>query len=409
MIVENWNPPGWQDQDEAASPASRSHILIVDDDRANRRVLREMLQRIGYTVSEAHDGVDAVTLYQERLFDMVLMDIMMPVMDGYQAALHIKDHSRKHNRFTPILFLTAATDTESLSKSVHYGGDDFLTKPFNHVLLKAKLHALERTKTLYDLSMRQQEELRQHHERLSAEHEIAEYTFRKLMDHSGGNMANVRSMSSSLGVTCGDVILMETSSHGLQYFLVGDFTGHGLAAAMGAIPASDVFHAMARKGLPLDELAGELNGKLKQKLPEQLFLSAALLRLDPADGSLQCCNAGLPDIPVWRDGEGLRKSMASANLPFGILAPDAFLPAVEQTRLEAGDHVIVYTDGVTETENRQGSRFGDERLMKVFRSSRFEKGPLDALWESLHAFRDGHDQRDDVTAMELVYPGSTGG
>ena len=112
-------------------------ILVVDDDVTNRLVLRALLKESGFKTLEAENGKVAVAVVEEHHVDIILMDIMMPVMDGYEAARIIKTN---HDVFIPIIFLTAMTDEAALAECIKVGGDDFLTKPVDFAMLKEKLN-----------------------------------------------------------------------------------------------------------------------------------------------------------------------------------------------------------------------------------------------------------------------------
>ena len=114
-------------------------ILIADDDLPNRFLLQTILDKQGFNVLQADDGLQAVEVFKRERPDLVLMDIKMPNMDGYEATRNIKAMSGE--TFVPVIFLTATSDSDGLAKCVESGGDDFLTKPYNHVLLKARIDA----------------------------------------------------------------------------------------------------------------------------------------------------------------------------------------------------------------------------------------------------------------------------
>ena len=130
-----------------AASSSPFTVLIADDDRINRMVLHAMLQKDGHTVYVAENGQEAVSLFEQHQPDLVLMDVMMPYMDGYEATSRIK--ALTGERFVPVIFLTAMTDAQALVHCVECGGDDFLHKPYKHAILKAKIAALERVRQLY--------------------------------------------------------------------------------------------------------------------------------------------------------------------------------------------------------------------------------------------------------------------
>lgn len=135
-------------------------ILIVADELSNRMILSAILKKEGYSVVSAVNGQEAIDVFQQEEPDLVLMDIMMPVMDGYEATQKIKVLSQE--KFTPIIFLMAMTDEQALRRCVDVGGDDFLSKPYNQVIIKAKIDTLERMSQLYNTVYKQKRELVAH-------------------------------------------------------------------------------------------------------------------------------------------------------------------------------------------------------------------------------------------------------
>lgn len=133
------------------------NILIIDDTETNRLVLGAMLEKDGHVVSETTNGYEGVALLEREQPDLGIMDIVMPVMDGYRATTLIKQ--RSGGRFVPVIFLTAVTDETELAKGIAPSGDDFLTKPYSHVLLRAKIQALNRIRELHALVRAQHDAL----------------------------------------------------------------------------------------------------------------------------------------------------------------------------------------------------------------------------------------------------------
>lgn len=124
---------------------SLGHILIVDDNEMNREVLSRRLERQGYTFVPAEDGVQALDLLRTQKFDIVLLDIMMPRMNGYQVLEVMKSDPTLGD--TPVIVVSAVSELESIVRCVELGAEDYLFKPFNPVLLKARLTAiLEKSK-----------------------------------------------------------------------------------------------------------------------------------------------------------------------------------------------------------------------------------------------------------------------
>lgn len=121
-------------------------VLVADDTATNRQILQVFLRKLGMEVVVAEDGAQAVTAYQREAPDVVIMDVIMPVMDGYEATRRIKALAGEH--WVPVVFLSALDNEESLVTGLDAGGDDYLPKPINFVVLDAKLRSLGRTLTL---------------------------------------------------------------------------------------------------------------------------------------------------------------------------------------------------------------------------------------------------------------------
>lgn len=126
---------------------TKGKALIVDDEATNRMILQTCLANHGYKIIVAENGQQAIDKFVQESPDIVFMDVMMPIMDGYEATRKIKKISGEN--FIPVIFLTAITVEEELAQCVAAGGDDFLIKPFSLVLLKARLDAMERIRDLH--------------------------------------------------------------------------------------------------------------------------------------------------------------------------------------------------------------------------------------------------------------------
>lgn len=331
---------------------------------------------------------------------MVLMDVMMPVMDGYKATRQIKEHAG--NAFVPVIFLTALTDNEALVKCVQSGGDDFLTKPYNRIILNAKISALARVEQLYATLRRQKDELGYYHEQLRREHEIAERVFMNIVGTGGFDVPNIQCLVSPMAIANGDLVLAAPCPNGSQHVMIGDFTGHGLAAAIGAIPVSDTFYAMTSKGFSIGDIVLELNRKLHDKLPTDLFLAACLVELDMEDNALRVWNGGIPDVLIVSEQHGDLRSIPSASLPLGIVENDALQADVEEHPIGQGERVYLYSDGVIEACNRAGEMFSQDRLEECIRANVDRDTLFSEITRALTEFREAESQNDDITMIEIL-------
>jgi len=376
------------------SPAETPALaLIVDDELTNRMILRSLLKKQGYDTVEAENGRQAVTLYRERQPDIIFMDVMMPEMDGYEATRIIKAESGNH--FVPVIFLTAVTDEESLLACIDAGGDDFLVKPYDQFLLQSKIRAMERIAGL-------NREIQGMYSLIHREQEIAEQVFNNAVQKN--NIVNpfVRTMIRPAGTFSGDMILSEYSPSRDIHFLLGDFTGHGLSAALGAMPVSEVFRAMTAKGFTPEEILAGINKKLRQFLPVGMFLGVQLISISHDLESVSVFNCGMPDLLII-DGptRQIKHHVKSTGLPLGVV-DNLDARAIRQTLpLSEGDHILMYSDGLTEAWSEDDEEFGVERLEQAIREPG-EYTIFDSILGRLEAFCGEREQADDITLIKIT-------
>lgn len=375
-------------------------VLVVDDEQSNRLLLRTLLGRDGYHVIEVENGEQALDAINTLQIDIILLDIQMPVMDGYTTASIIKQRVK---RFIPIIFLTAKTDEASLVKCIEAGGDDFLIKPFNYLLLTAKLNSLLRIVSLYQDIEEKNRSIQQHNLQMMQEMNVTKKVFEKVSKNDmRGPHTGLKYAMSPMSMFNGDVIMAEKNQTSGLDLMIADFTGHGLSAAIGAIPIADVFHTMTRKCFLFTDVLAEANNKLIDLLPTQMFMAAVMLSVDRSNNILSVVNAGLPDVYLYRNNEIMR-CFKSQNIPLGISKMSSSQFEVEMQPLEYGDRLYVFTDGVMEAANPQGEMFGRNRVLDAFS----EDIPGDDLFDSILArcaeFSDGAEQTDDITLLELCH------
>ncbi len=381
----------------AIQPLEPLTILIAEDSAADRMLLSRILCRQGHEVLTAADGAEAVDTFRQQRPHLVLMDAMMPVMDGFEAARQIKLLAGE--TLVPIIFLTSLSESEALARCLEAGGDDFLAKPYNPVILAAKIKAMDRLRRLQSTVLQQRDLIAKHHEYLLNEQRVAKAVFDKVA-HSGCLSApNIRYLQSPYALFNGDLLLAAFTPAGDMHVLLGDFTGHGLPAAVGAMPLAEVFYGMTAKGYGLPETLREMNAKLKRILPVDMFCCATLLCLSFQRRSVEVWNGGMPDGYLHTIATGERKPLTARHLPLGVLSSQTFDDRTEVFPMAVGDRVFLLSDGVIDTCDGDEQLFGVERLQQVFAANR----QPDALFEEIEqALRDfGGEARDDVSMVEV--------
>lgn len=372
-------------------------ILIAEDSAADRMLLSSIVRRQGHAVLTAANGAEAVEAFRDQRPQLVLMDAMMPVMDGFEAAQQIK--ALAGESLVPIIFLTSLTESEALARCLEAGGDDFLAKPYNRVILAAKIKAMDRLRRLQATVLQQRDQIARHHDYLLNEQRVAKAVFDKVA-HSGClNAPNIRYLQSPYALFNGDLLLAAFTPAGDMHVLLGDFTGHGLPAAVGAMPLAEVFYGMTAKGYGLSETLREMNAKLKRILPVDMFCCATLLCLSFQRRSVEVWNGGMPDGYLHSIASGERTPLKARHLPLGVLSPQTFDDRTEVFPMAVGDRVFLLSDGVIDTCDANDQLFGVERLQQVFAANRQPDELFEEIEQALRDFRG--EARDDVSMVEV--------
>lgn len=373
-------------------------ILIADDSDSDRLILQALVKRLGHEVIEAADGLEAVQKFRETGPDIVLLDALMPRMDGMEAARHIK--ALAGERLVPLIFLTSLSDAEDLARCLEAGGDDFLTKPYNRVVLEAKIKAFDRMRRMHETLSSQHEQIRERNRQLLEEQIVARRVFDNVAHTGCLDAPSIRYHASPLSVFNGDVLFASPLPAGGMLIFLGDFTGHGLPAAIGAMPVAEIFYGMARKGFSGADVLREINQKLKLILPTGMFCCGAMVEADFKLGQLRIWNGGLPEAWLVR-ASGDPLLLPSRHLPLGILPPEQFKSAMEVLQVRPGDRLLVMTDGVLEAANDQGGLFGLDGVRRCLEQREASLHPFNAVLEAVRQFSDKAAESDDLTLVAL--------
>jgi two-component system, HptB-dependent secretion and biofilm response regulator len=392
----------WEQKDLVVQPLK---MLVAEDDRINRLLLTSILSQQGYQVLEAKNGLEAVELCELHRPDIVFMDILMPEMDGFDATLKIRSSDLNREIFIPIIFLTTTTDADELARCIACGGDDVLTKPYHPTLLNARIQALLRISQLYQKIKQQKDQILLHQQDLQREQEVAEQLFSRIVRPSGFDHANLRYFMSSVSLFNGDVMLGAKNISGSSQLLLGDFTGHGLQAAIGTIPVADMFYEMVAKGASIGEMVARLNRKLQDILPTGIFCACCIIEIDSLNEQLSVWNGGNPDVLVCRADGSVKARCRSEHFPLGVVDNTMQGRSVAHVKLDSDDRIYVYSDGVTESSNATGEMLGQSRLETLLLNCGESNRSFDCLLEGLNRYRSG-SQADDISLVEISCQGS---
>lgn len=377
--------------------STRLSILIAEDSPVDRMLLSTIVARQGHRVLTAADGQEAVELFQRERPQLVLMDALMPVMDGFEAARRIKQLAG--DELVPIIFLTSLTENEALVSCLEAGGDDFIAKPYNPIILEAKIQAMHRLRRLQATVLEQRDLIARRNRQLLDEHRAAKAIFDKVAHAGCLSAPNIRYRQSPRALFNGDLLLAAQAPAGQMFVLLGDFTGHGLPAAIGAMPLAETFYGMAAKGYSSSDILREMNAKLKQILPVEMFCCATLLDINAKQGTLRVWSGGLPDGYLI-SADGRRTALVSQHLPLGVVTAAAFDDKLQYYPLAPGDRLLLLSDGVVESRNAEDELFGEQRLLAALTANREPACLFDEIEQALLDFHG--QQQDDLSLVEVV-------
>lgn len=231
------------------------------------------------------------------------------------------------------------------------------------------------------------------------EEQIAAHVFATLTQHSRDDIPGIRTWNDPMGKLSGDLILVATGPNNQSYVFLGDFTGHGLPAALGAVPAAHIFSAMAAKGLAVRTIVSELNAKLYRMLPTGYFCCAAVLEISEDQHHLTVWNGGLPPMRIrWAD-TGEITEVPSGNLPLGV-APLGDWSVTDWT-LGSGDCVYLYSDGLVEATGANGEMWGEGRLLALLERADLRPPLLGELRSQLLEFTGREPSSDNISVVEI--------
>lgn len=335
-------------------------LLAVDDDAYCRLMVQAYGEKLGYDVIMARDGEEGVKLFEEVEPDIVLMDIMMPRMDGLDAARLIKS---RQTQWAPIVFLTAKSEEGDLVTALDHGGDDFLHKPISFALFRAKMLSLQRTLLLNHQVSTQARRLRAYHDANEGELQTAKELIDRVVyspmvpdDHFSYWLMPAKGLS-------GDVVAVARTPRGVLHVMLADGVGHGLSAAINVMPISPIFYKMTSRGHSLADILREMNQTIRNVLPPDRFISAILFSIDFENVRLECWNGGIPEAIIIDDAGDARHRCASRNFPLGLRAENDYEKEIETIPWRENRRIIFFSDGLVEAVNREGALFGRERLL----------------------------------------------
>lgn len=380
-------------------PVDRARILVVDDLEINRDLLSRRVTRLGHEVGHADNGRTALIALRSAAWDLVLLDITMPEMDGYEALAQIKaDAALAH---IPVIMVSAIDEIDSVVRCIELGADDYLTKPFNPVVLRARVESSLNKKRLAD---QKQATLRA----LAREMEIGRriqtgFLPEVLPSVPGWQLAAHCEPAREVGGDFYDALLLPD---GRLVLTVSDVCDKGVGAALYMALFRSLLRAgllQAKAGDPAERLLTRAVGFTNDYIAREhgrdsMFATLFSAVLEPGNGTLHWLNAGHEAPVLWR-ATGSPERLMPDGPAVGMI--EGASHRVSQVRLGPGDLLLAFSDGVSEAVGPSGS-FGEAAILAVVpQQARDAQGVVRALQQQVNAHAAGRLPHDDVTLLAL--------
>jgi len=372
---------------------SDCRVLLVDDAKANLDILVEGLKS-DHKLSLALNGEMALQIAARTPPDLVLLDIMMPGLDGYEVCRRLRQMPETAE--VPIMFLSSLEEVQNKTRGFEVGANDYLTKPFEMLEVKARVRSLLKAKAYSDAIKEQiASELRVAREIQMGmlPHDFAPFE-RAFRVEFGAVLEPAREVGGDLYGVCA------ASRERLVLFL-GDVSGKGIPASMFMVRAISLARLLSREIAEPERILARLNDELAADNPSGMFVTFLCAVFDPGSKHLALANAGHCRPVLLRGGEAPSWAVKNLGTALGF-EPDLEFERTELT-LRAGDTLVFYTDGVSEAFNPQDECYGNERLLRDA-GALAGQAPLAitaGLLQKVRVFAGSAPQSDDIAILTL--------
>jgi phosphoserine phosphatase RsbU/P len=367
-------------------------LLVVDDDKVNRMLLGRYLVQQGHTVSYAENGRQALEILRTQPVEMVLLDIEMPEINGYQVLEQVTFDPQL--REIPIIVTSALEEMDSVVKCIEMGAEDYLTKPVNQVLLRARINASLDKKRLRDqralLLLR-----------LEREMEIARQTQQSILpkflpEYDGYDLGALMIPARAVGGDFYEFIPLDARHLGV---VIGDVADKGLPAALIMALTYSLLSVDALLTDSPTETLVTANRHLLNVNGSGMFVTLLYGILDCDTGRFKYARAGhLPPVVLDAQGQAMEVEVHRGQ-PLGLF-DDIELDTQEYT-IPPGGMILMFSDGLSEASDSQGDEFGDERLVEVLfgHQGKSAQAICEQLWLAAQTHCGASPPQDDFTTV----------
>lgn len=372
----------------------RPSILVIDDSKLNRAVISKILSELEMTITEAVDGRDGLEKFSQKNYDLVLVDLIMPNMDGISFLKAVRE--KRSSMFIPIILMTGNEDLETKISGLNIGADDFLTKPVNQKELVARVYSLLRSKRAHDQLLDKNTLIK---EEMLAAKKIQQFILPDTFEISHPKVYGLYHPLEEIGGDFYDCLELNENMTG---FLICDVTGHGIPAALVVTMAKMIFSIYAPRLISPKKVFKEINNRFMELLLEDQYLTSFYVVYDKITQKIHFSNAGHVQPLLYKASKKkVYKIDTESGLFLGIMENSDYDQKTIQ--VEKGDVLLMYTDGLIEIK-KDGEEFGLEALKYFLQQNAFLDGKefCDLLYTHITK-KYKKNQKDDISLLHIAF------
>ena len=380
---------------------SHAQILVVDDDAMSRKILTQLLTSAGYECDQSEDGGKALEMIHAKQPSLLLLDFDMPGLNGAEVLRRLRSDNDPTVGQIPAIMLTGHGSEASEVLCLQAGADDFVTKPINAAVLRARIETQLRLRSMRRQLERQNDELEEWRRNLERDLAAARLTQQSLIPHKppklpGWQVATCYRPVIQVG---GDIYGWLPMKGSRILFWIADGTGHGAAAALLTTLAKLLFHHGSVEHNTPARIMEAVNHDFRSIFGARSFMTAMCVAVDPESGGASVVGAGHPPLLIVRH-DSATESIASIAPPLGLLEH----PEFTETRidLESGDAFLLYTDGLFGSTKGARHRLTPKGLEKMLDHSAVSaEALLKAILDRAAPDEASDGLPDDVAALAV--------
>ena len=380
-----------------------STILVADDDRSTRMLLRMVLSKESFEIIEVENGVECLAAWEKHQPDMILLDAMMPIMDGFDCCSKIQQIQQQKYEFDiPILMITGLNDRESVDRAFAMGATDYITKPIHPPVLRQRLNRMLQAARAEKALKASEAKLIKQNLLLQSELNRAANYVQSLLPKPLKHKIQTEhyfAPSAQLGGDIFDYYWLD-DNHLAIYLL--DVAGHGVQSALLSLSVLNLLRAQSLYNTNFYEpwtVLRELNRSFQMNETGDNYFTIWYGVISLERQELTYASAGHPPSILVSNGE--IKLLGDKNIPVGML--DSYCFEQQSHPIASGDRLYLLSDGVYEIFRTDGKIWGYDRLVQLIQEYQ-DRGdfPLSKIWQHVCSLHPQHTLEDDFSLLRVT-------